>query len=139
MTDISKHPLLKQAYEVCQAIELCGASTELTNAVTKASALLHAIDEQFVSGNEVNDFSIALKWLKEGHRVCRSGWNGAGQYVILIPGEHLARSAGYGFGEAIGEFTFGSVLALKNAQNVMQPGWVPSMGDLMAKDWRIIV
>lgn len=86
---------------------------------------------------EAADFSDALMWLKEGKRVCRSGWNGAGQYVILIPGEHLAKSAGYGFGECIGEFTFGNVLALKNAQNIMQPGWVPSMGDLMADDWQV--
>lgn len=84
------------------------------------------------------DFSDALTWLKEGKRVQRAGWNGAGQYVILIPGDHLARSAGYGFGEAIGEFTFGNVLALKNAQNTMQPGWVPSMGDLMATDWQVV-
>ncbi|MNE12910.1 hypothetical protein D3C80_1057300 [compost metagenome] len=41
--DISKHPLIKQAYEVCQAIEKCGASTELTDAVTKASALMQEI------------------------------------------------------------------------------------------------
>lgn len=83
------------------------------------------------------DFSDALKWLKQGKPVCRAGWNGKGQYVILIPGEHLAKSAGYGFGELVGEFSFGNVLALKNAQNVMQPGWVPSMGDLMASDWQI--
>ena len=41
--DISKHPLIKQAYEVCQAIEKCGASPELTDAVTKASALMQGI------------------------------------------------------------------------------------------------
>lgn len=44
MTDISKHPLLRQAYEVCIEIEKCGASTQLTNAVTKASALLQSLD-----------------------------------------------------------------------------------------------
>lgn len=41
--DISKHPLIKQAYEVCQAIEKCGASPELTDAVTKACALMQGI------------------------------------------------------------------------------------------------
>ncbi|MEI7151539.1 DUF2829 domain-containing protein [Pectobacterium carotovorum] len=86
---------------------------------------------------EAADFSDALLWLKEGKRVCRAGWNGKDQYVILIPGEHLAQSAGYGFGESIGEFTFANVLSLKNAQNIMQPGWVPSMGDLMATDWLV--
>lgn len=45
MTDISRHPLLQQAIEVCWAIEKCGASVELTNAVTKASALLAALDK----------------------------------------------------------------------------------------------
>lgn len=45
MTDISRHPLLRQAYDVCIAIEACGASVELTSAVTKASALLAALDK----------------------------------------------------------------------------------------------
>lgn len=44
MTNISRHPLLAQAYEVCQEIEKCGASPQLTAAVTKASALLHELD-----------------------------------------------------------------------------------------------
>lgn len=44
MTDISRHPLIKQAFDVCQAIEACGASVELTNAVGKASDLMRAID-----------------------------------------------------------------------------------------------
>ena len=39
MVDISKHPILRQIYELCLAIEACGASTELTNAVALASAL----------------------------------------------------------------------------------------------------
>lgn len=139
MTDISKHPLLRQAHEVCIAIEQCGASPQLTDAVIKASNLLKSLDDHLVPDLEAADFSDALMWIKEGKRVQRAGWNGASQYVILIPGEHLARSAGYGFGEAIGEFTFGDVLALKNAQNIMQPGWVPSMGDLLATDWQVFV
>ena len=44
MTNITRHPLIQQAYDVCQAIEACGASVELTNAVTKASDLMRAID-----------------------------------------------------------------------------------------------
>ncbi len=104
----------------------------------EAEAKLRATYEAADIDLNAADFSDALMWLKEGKRVKRAGWNGAGQYVILIPGEHLARSAGYGFGEAIGEFTFGNVLALKNTQNIMQPGWVPSMGDLMATDWQVV-
>jgi hypothetical protein len=44
MTDISSHPLLQQAYDVCQAIEKCGASKQLTDAVCLASDLMRAID-----------------------------------------------------------------------------------------------
>jgi hypothetical protein len=45
MVDISRHPILEQAIQVCWAIEKCGASPELTSAVTLASALLKSIDE----------------------------------------------------------------------------------------------
>lgn len=44
MVDISRHAILKQATEVCYAIEKCGASPELTDAVTLASALVKSID-----------------------------------------------------------------------------------------------
>lgn len=207
MTDISRHPLLTQAYEVCQEIEKCGASPELTAAVSKASALLQSLDtfipinansaaatavkaelfqhcqnESFLKGfiegvvdsepapivmqlqelcadygcpggvnrfawlrSELDvmaqikasnrsedgyDFSEALIWAREGLRIQRSGWNGKEQYVKWIPG----------FGSVI-EFEGCEVagcFALKNAQGVVQPGWVPSQGDLMAMDWRVV-
>lgn len=133
MTDINKHPLLKQAYEVCQAIEQCGASVELTNAVNKATALLIDLGGFIKREDGLNDFSSALKWLKEGEMVCRDGWNGKDQWVVLIhPGNAMYTKGGV-------SAPMQACLGLKNAQGNMQPGWVPSMGDLMAKDWRIIV
>lgn len=42
--DISKHPVLRQIYELCLAIEECGASPELTNAVTKCSAVMLEVE-----------------------------------------------------------------------------------------------
>ncbi|MFJ5297484.1 hypothetical protein ACIQAL_13275 [Pseudomonas sp. NPDC088368] len=62
MTDISRHPLLKQAYDVCQAIEQCGASVQLTHAVCKAGDLLRAIDEHLhprQTADEIEYFSQA--------------------------------------------------------------------------------
>ena len=44
MTDISKHPILQECYELCVAIEECGASEKLTEASMKASNLLESID-----------------------------------------------------------------------------------------------
>ncbi len=75
MTDISKHPLLKQAYEVCLAIEECGASDELTRASVLASALMDGIDQMismrpgFVSAfneiaGDINRIAVSKGWWK---------------------------------------------------------------------------
>jgi hypothetical protein len=74
------------------------------------------------------DFGDALRALKAHHRVARAGWNGKDQYVTLIPAGN-AMFQGYDMQDCFG---------LKNAQNKMQPGWVPSIGDCMATDWRIV-
>jgi hypothetical protein len=56
MTNISKHPLLKDAYEVCRAIEECGASPALTNAVAKAGDVMHGID---LLVDQINGLKVA--------------------------------------------------------------------------------
>ena len=43
--DILRHPILQEATNVCHAIEKCGASDLLTEAVIKASALVNSIDD----------------------------------------------------------------------------------------------
>lgn len=54
MPNLSDHPLIKQSYDVSQAIEACGASTQITAAVTQSSALTEAIstlvNEQCLTG-----------------------------------------------------------------------------------------
>jgi len=66
------------------------------------------------------DFSRALEALKDGREIQRAGWNGANQRVFL--------------------HTFATDMqpcfVLINAQGKKQPGWVPSMGDLLADDWK---
>ncbi len=42
---LDKHPILMQAHNVVQAIEECGASEELTNAVVKAGELMEEINK----------------------------------------------------------------------------------------------
>jgi hypothetical protein len=42
-----EHPLVKQCYDLIQAIEICGASPELTHAVTKAGELMRAVSDKF--------------------------------------------------------------------------------------------
>jgi hypothetical protein len=71
------------------------------------------------------DFSQILYDLKKGASARRAGWNGAGQSVWLTT---LGSSA----------LPYLPCFVLQNAQGAMQPGWVPSMGDMMADDWEIL-
>lgn len=78
-------------------------------------------------------FGQALDLLKSGSRLRRAGWNGAGQFVFMMEQNGQA----YVFKGEHDPLELAPVLALKNAQNVVQPGWVPSQGDLFAADWQI--
>lgn len=78
------------------------------------------------------DFSQALHWLKEGKRVARAGWNGKGQWVVILHGGSATLR------DVQGVFTLHNCFGLKTAQGDMQPGWTPSTGDLMADDWKVV-
>lgn len=82
-------------------------------------------------------FSAALMWLKEGKRVCRSGWNGAGQFAWMVPpGSYPARMEAIKGHYPDDMVPYGAYFALKNAQETVVP-WVPSVGDLLATDWQV--
>lgn len=51
--DISKNRLLKQCYDLCLAIEACGASQEATNALTMAGNLMNGINEYVFHAEEM--------------------------------------------------------------------------------------
>lgn len=72
---LDKHPVLWKAYEVAQAIERCRASTQLTDAVIKVSALGEEI-EKLVDAHVAE--SARLKGLLE--RACAIG--GLGHWYI---------------------------------------------------------
>lgn len=82
-------------------------------------------------------FGLALEALKLGKSVSRSSWNGADQFVYVLPGDQLAKATSYRFGEHLGEPTFSDILVLRNAQNRLC-AWVPSTGDLFADDWQLV-
>lgn len=72
--DLSSHPILQQAFDVIQAIEKCGASVELTNAVTKAGELMTAINELIaireLKGDKVPVAEIRLIPSNTGRKPC---------------------------------------------------------------------
>ena len=76
------------------------------------------------------DFAVALRELKEGSKVARSGWNGKGLWLELQrPNAHSKMTLPYIF-----------ISYPEDAQNT--PGarvpWLPSQTDLLADDWMIV-
>jgi hypothetical protein len=72
----------------------------------------------------LSTFGEALEALKQGLRVQRVGWNGAGQYLELqIPDEGSKMTAAYIF--------------IRTVQGALVP-WVASQSDLLARDWRTV-
>jgi hypothetical protein len=94
-------------------------------------------------------FGLALEAMKKGHRVARSGWNGKGMFVFLVPGSELtagvlrpgtpykalADEMGMAEGDA---FTICGHIDMKAADGSMVVGWLASQTDMLADDWSIV-
>lgn len=89
-------------------------------------------------------FGYAIEALKNGHRVCRAGWNGKGMYLWLLPAAmvkaewcrepHLIEVAEANGGEieALGS------IRMMTADKKVLTGWLASQTDMLAEDWEII-
>jgi len=78
------------------------------------------------------DFGEAIKAIKEGKKVCRSGWNDKSQYLTL--GTKITTTVRQMFKHENSETaaivfhgTFGT-----------QVGFIPSQPDMLSEDWQII-
>ena len=96
--------------------------------------------------NGAMTFSDALTLLKQGKRVGRSGWNASDQWLSVsnqntaqVKAENFWSPHNREFAEHNGgEATVMPCITIKNAQDQIQMGWVPSQGDLFSTDWMII-
>jgi hypothetical protein len=105
--------------------------------------------EYVTNKNKINmNFGQALEALNEGKMIQREGWNGKGQFVYKTVGNTVGKDFIPKFAslpDSVKRFlskvdkdvVFHSSLTLYNAQGQMQPGWVPSQGDLAAQDWQV--
>jgi len=85
------------------------------------------------------DFSTALKHLKIGDRVTRTGWNGKNMFLYLVPSStfNVNRPPLLGIypeGKAI---AYGAHIDMRTATGDCIP-WVASHTDLLASDWAIV-
>ena len=74
-------------------------------------------------------FGEAIKYLKQGMKVARKGWNGKEMYLFLADGKDLT------FLFSVGNLKCISSVCLKTAQNNICVGWVASQADMLAEDW----
>ena len=88
------------------------------------------------------NFSDALRFLKLGEKMSRSGWNGKGMYVfyrkgienVPISNEITADELGKGMGDTM---TIKPHFWIKNVDGTYS-NWVPSINDLLSEDWEIV-
>lgn len=84
-------------------------------------------------------FGDALVALKGGAKVARSGWNGKGLFVYLVPAACYPAQTGAAksfFGDG-GMVPYSAYLAVKNVDDTVST-WAPSCSDALAEDWLIV-
>ena len=70
------------------------------------------------------NFSRALHLLKDGKRICRTGWNGTDMYLALqVPDPTSKISLPY--------------IYMRTAQGDLVP-WLASQTDLLSEDWIMV-
>ena len=85
------------------------------------------------------DFGAALQELKRGNKVERSGWNGKGMFLFLVPGStfEVNRHPLLGIYPAGTVIDYCPHIDMKTADNKVVP-WLASQTDVMAEDWSIV-
>ena len=88
--------------------------------------------------SEKMSFSEALVILKQGARICRSGWNGKGMFLYLVPGStfEVNRPPLLGIYPEGTEIKYLPHVDMKTADGSCVP-WLASQSDLLSDDWEI--
>jgi hypothetical protein len=88
------------------------------------------------------NFGEAIEAAKQGSKVARSGWNGAGMYALIMPGYPDGIPANEATAKAH-KVDVGTVLKFRpywqlfTAQKDIAM-WSPSGSDSLAEDWEVI-
>ena len=94
------------------------------------------------------NFQNALNALEVGHKVGRTGWNGKGMWLYLVPANSYPaqtdaakeywKDKDTGTAESgVPLVPYGAYIAMKTAQENVVP-WLASQTDILAKDWEIL-
>lgn len=86
-----------------------------------------------------NTFGWALKQAHNGAKISRSGWNGKGMFVFLVPGSEfeVSRAPLLGHFPAGTRITYRPHLDMRYADGSICV-WLASQSDLLATDWFVV-
>lgn len=80
------------------------------------------------------DFGAAVRALKAGHKVARTGWNGKGMWLYFVPAASYPAqtlAAKEHFGEMVPYLAY---IAMKTVDGSVVP-WLASQSDVLSEDW----
>lgn len=82
------------------------------------------------------DFGEAIKYLKDGKRVKRIGWNGKDQFIELATAISYTSPSG----EVVNSEhdAIGNKAIAFNGTSGVQMGWLASQADMLAEDWMLV-
>ena len=94
-------------------------------------------------------FGLAIEAAKLGKRIARSGWNGKGMWVVLMPALNLPPFSCQEPGPRVNDRTAKHIgpdtplnsqpyFAMWTALGQWQPGWLASQTDMLAEDWEVV-
>ena len=84
-------------------------------------------------------FGHAIAAMEAGEKVSRSGWNGKGMFIFLVPGStfKVNRPPLMGIYPEGTEINYRPHIDMKDAEGKVVP-WLASQTDMLAKDWGIV-
>lgn len=84
-------------------------------------------------------FGSAVAALKQDYKVARSGWNGKGMFLFLVPGStfKVNRAPLLGIYPEGTEINYCPHIDMKTADGSIVP-WLASQTDVLAEDWMTV-
>jgi hypothetical protein len=84
-------------------------------------------------------FGNAIKYLKDGKKVARTGWNGKGMFLFLVNSSNfvVSRPPLLGIYKPGTEVTYSAHIDMKTADGSIVP-WLASQTDVLAEDWMLV-
>lgn len=85
------------------------------------------------------DFGAAIEALKQGKKVTRKGWNGAGQYLYYVPSASYRRctEAARDLADENDMVKYHAYIAMKGVDGIVFP-WTVCISDVLEEDWEIV-